>query len=413
MPFTHDALHEETPPMRRPLMPLRRPARRPARHQDRRGFALVMVILTVVVLTMLVLAAFTLGRAEHRVNEDNRAQINALAYAQKGLDNFVFNRQREKIFARDTLGGATAVLGSAILPPGRLGPESLRVAITDPVTGAGVGYTDVVLRRLRVQVLSARVPNIYVVRAHSVDTGPRLPGTPAAEHTVAKYVEWRPQSMNVVAGWASLSGLQVNGTSATLSGVDQCKQVNAVAGVAVPQVPGFVGSPTTLSGSPPLDTIGMTPMEMYKDIGVDWPGIVNGTTLQPTYTVDATIGEQVQSSWFANSAWPIIYIKGDYTWPNIKGQGTLIVTGTLTMTGNDLWDGIILTGNSFVSDGTNTVSGAVVTGLNISLGLSVPIAAIGNGTKTFGYNSCNVEKAANSMGNLSPYQNAWNNNWTY
>jgi hypothetical protein len=399
------------------LSPTHRPARRPARHQDRRGFALVMVILTVVVLTMLVLAAFTLGRAEHRINEDNKAQIGALAMAQKGLDQYVFHRQRESVFARDTLNGKTAVPANAILPPGRLGPESLRVVINDPVTGAQAGYADVILTRLRAQNVKARKPNIYLVRSHAVETANRLPNTPPAEHTVAKYIEWRPQSMNVVAGWSALSGLQVNGISATLSGVDDCAQVDAVAGAAVPLNPGFIGSSGTLNGIPKLDTIGVTPKDMYKELGIDWPGIISGKTLQPTHTIPP---ETFSESWFKdpgtnNEIWPTILVKGNFVYPMTasKLQGTLIVTGNLVISGDRMWEGIILVGGTATSDGNNTVEGAVVTGLNVALDSVVPITSIGNGTKTFQYNSCNVEKAANSMGNLAPYQNAWSNNWTY
>jgi hypothetical protein len=64
-----------------------------------------------------------------------------------------------------------------------------------------------------------------------------------------------------------------------------------------------------------------------------------------------------------------------------------------------------------VSNGNNAVSGAVVTALNVELGQTVPPASVGNGNKTFQYNSCNVAKAMAGMGELVGYTNAWVDNW--
>ena len=52
-----------------------------------------------------------------------------------------------------------------------------------------------------------------------------------------------------------------------------------------------------------------------------------------------------------------------------------------------------------------------MSGLNVELGLSVPQNAVGNGTKTYQYNSCNVLNAMTKTAHLVPYTNAWVDNW--
>ena len=59
----------------------------------------------------------------------------------------------------------------------------------------------------------------------------------------------------------------------------------------------------------------------------------------------------------------------------------------------------------------NTVEGAVVSGLNVALGQTLPQGAVGNGQKTYQYNSCNVAKAMAKMAQLVGYSNAWVDNW--
>ncbi len=101
---------------------------------------------------------------------------------------------------------------------------------------------------------------------------------------------------------------------------------------------------------------------------------------------------------------------GDYTLPS-SGQGTLIVTGSLTISGASTWHGVILTGNTLTSNGNSTVNGAVVTGLNVLLGQSPSTSSVGNGTKTFQYNSCDIASAMAAYGGLQVIPNAWADNW--
>ena len=69
-----------------------------------------------------------------------------------------------------------------------------------------------------------------------------MAGTPQATRSVAQYAYWLSTPISVLAGWESLSGLQKNGNSGSLSGVDGCAPpAPTLPGVAVPTVPGYMG----------------------------------------------------------------------------------------------------------------------------------------------------------------------------
>ena len=348
----------------------------------RRGVALPMALFVVVVLTILLAAGFATLSSERRVHANDEAALDAFTLAETGLELFIAKR--------DSFGFTAA-------PPAW--SESTRASL-------GGGYADVILKRIRYDTLMGRYG--YVVRSHGVSTVAALSGTPQAERTVAEYAVWQAGSMNVLAGWTSLSGLHKNGSSVMGSGADQCGKQPAVAGVAVPGNPGYTqnGGQLAPQGNPPVDTVAPTPAQMSDSVKIDWAGLAGGTAVTPDITIPP-------GSWpsFTNpNYWPTILVQGNFALPG-DGQGTLIVTGSLTISGNITWNGVLLVGDNLTSNGNNAVNGATVTGLNVKLGATLPPNDIGNGTKSFNYNSCNVAKAMAGMGQLVGYSNAWIDNW--
>jgi hypothetical protein len=348
----------------------------------RRGVALPMALFVVVVLTILLAAGFATLSSERRVHANDEAALDAFTLAETGLELFIAKR--------DSFGFTAA-------PPAW--SESTRASL-------GGGYADVILKRIRYDTLMGRYG--YVVRSHGVSTVAALSGTPQAERTVAEYAVWQAGSMNVLAGWTSLSGLHKNGSSVMGSGADQCGKQPAVAGVAVPGNPGYTqnGGQLAPQGNPPVDTVAPTPAQMSDSVKIDWAGLAGGTAVTPDITIPP-------GSWpsFTNpNYWPTILVQGNFALPG-DGQGTLIVTGSLTISGNITWNGVLLVGDNLTSNGNNAVNGATVTGLNVKLGATLPPNDIGNGTKSFNYNSCNVAKAMAGMGQLVGYSNAWVDNW--
>ena len=361
------------------------------RTSPRSGFALPLVLLTIVIITVGLLALFNLMGTDRRGPDNQTAQLRAFTVAQTGLERFLSSRDSLSLWVADS---GKWLQGAAMIPPAS--SESLRIAVSG-------GYADVVLSRLRTG--GRDTTSVYVVRSHGVSTVARLRGTPQAERTVAQLARWNKYPIKILAGWTSLSGLQKNGNAGSLTGADACGELPTVAGVAVPDSPGYIGPTAPVSGNPPILTLG-TVQEGGAKVGVDWDGILNEGAVQ----ADVTIPPDAWPDFSNPDYWPVVRVNGDFTLPT-KGQGILIVTGTLTISGSDMWSGVVLVGDNIVSNGNNTVDGGTISGLNVTLGATLPPASLGNGQKTFEYNSCNVARAARRFAVLRAFPNAWLDNW--
>lgn len=341
---------------------------------ERRGFALPTAILVILVMTIMIAAGFSIVSAERRSVSDQKSQISAFEIAEQGLELFLIRRD--------------SLLPNASRIPGP--KDSVRINFA-------TGYADVSLTRLR--PVQGTLSGLYVARSRGVETVGAYAGRPQGVRTVAQYVLWEPAPMQVLAGWTALSGLDKNGVAGTLGGVDACGAAATVAGVAVPLNPGYTGSTTAAS------SISIITMDSVK---IDWNAIVNQNVIPPTITIPP-------SSWPSSTQWadttyyPIIRVNGDLTLPS-SGRGMLIVTGALTLNGSVGWKGVLLVGGDIVSNGTNGISGATISGLNVKLGTYVP-SSIGNGTKSYVYNSCEVFKATSPAGALVTLRNTWVDNW--
>jgi Tfp pilus assembly protein PilX len=351
--------------------------------RSRRGAALPVVILLMVILALSLTAAFTLNSNEQRSVDNQEEQITAFALAESGRERYLQDR---------------ASFGFVGEPAAT---ESIRVV-------QPAGYADVVVTRLRVS--AGGIPGLYALRSTGVRVNPRMPGVPAATRTVGQIFKWETGQMNIPGAWTSLSGINKNGGSGTFSGVDECGMLPAVAGVAVPTSPGYTqsGGTSIPNGNPPIKDLGMPPSS-NDSARVDWAGVLAGSSLEPTVTVPPQTFPSAAA--FADSSyWPIIKVTGDLSLPN-NGRGVLIVSGNFTINGGQAWDGILLVGGTVTSNGSNAVRGATISGLNAQLGMAVPVSDIANGTKIFRYNSCIVARALRPFAGLVPMDNAWADNW--
>jgi hypothetical protein len=348
-----------------------------------------MTLLIIVALSALAAGAFTRVGSERRTIDNQESSIDAYTMARTGLDQFLADPKNGP-FAFDPL---TFV-----------GPDSGIITLTG-------GYAKIIVQRIRPAV-GTTVSSLFVVRSRGVRTVSSVSGAPSAERTLALFASWQPATMNVLAAWTSITGLTKNGGSGELSGVDNCGSAASVAGVGVPATPGYSqsgGQSSVPNGSPNILSMG-TSAGAAASVGIDWPSILNGASMTPDVTIPG--GSWPSSSTFSTS-WPVIFVDqvGDYALPG-DGRGTLVVKNNLTISGSKSWDGIILVGGTLTSNGSNSVHGAVVTGLNVQLGQVVPVSDVGNGTKTFRYDSCNVAKAAGSFAGLQPFRNTTVDNWS-
>src|SRR5688572_13472880 len=147
------------------------------RSSSQSGFAMPMVLLTMVLLTVGLVALLQMVGSDRRVPDNQSAQVKAFTLAQSGLEHFLAKRDSLSVWVADS---NKWILASSMLRPAR--SESLSVALTN-------GYADVVLRQVRVGTQFQ--PHVFAVRSHGVSTVRRLSGAPQAERTVAQYAYWQ------------------------------------------------------------------------------------------------------------------------------------------------------------------------------------------------------------------------------
>ncbi len=343
----------------------------PALEKSEAGFALLTVLFVLIGVTAMASASFILSDSDYRVSQNHRSSVHAFLAANAGLYEYVGDQKTP-----DTKLAYAYTTGDA-----DVGPQQL--------LDLGDGRT------------------LYRITSQATYDAPEG-GT--ATHGVSTTAIHAISSFDVTAPIVSLTTLHKNGGSGRIEGEDRSKDGDCdgakapeIAGVAVP-TGGYDqsgGSPVP-EGDPDIledDIAGLLAL-----IGLDWQGVLDGDLVRPDYTIPS-------DSWPSIGAdeWPVIHATGDILLESgNSGRGTLIVEGSLTMDGSFHWDGIVLVGSNFTSNGNNKIHGTIMAGLNVVLGGTPPDSDLGNGTKEFRYDSCNVQEAMQSaFGGLHEVPGTW------
>lgn len=340
------------------------------------GFALVAALLVLVGLTALATAGFLRSGTDHRVTQNHRATVNAFYVAEAGLWTFI---SRHRGPPTDTVvysfsQGTATVHATPINAPNETG---------------------------RVYLVTSR-------GAHQPPEGGQAVRTVSAA-TVSNLL-----TLHVPGALTSGIGIQKNGDAGALNGFDDATSADCPlggledrAGVVVPP-DGYQqsGGDPVPEGDPDIydEEDGIT---LLENTGIDWDGIVNGGILEPDYTVPPDGWPDFGA--LPDDEWPVIYVDEALleVSPDHSGRGTLIARHDLRMNGNFQWDGLILTGGAILSDGNQTVKGGAVSGLNLLLGESPTSTSLGNGNKTFRYNSCHAFEAMSRLATLAAQPGSW------
>ncbi|MGI9037722.1 MAG: pilus assembly PilX N-terminal domain-containing protein [Gemmatimonadota bacterium] len=352
----------------------------PARNE--RGQALMIVLILLVGLTVLGAAGLTMTGNDIRHSENVEASTEAFYAADAGLERYL----------------------------GESNNGSSPVGYT--IAGAAVTVTPTPMASL------AGGQDMFRVRSVATRTDTRGVTTSRAVSSLAIYKSG--SGLAAPAAIASGSGLHKNGGSGKISGKDQaslgdpkCSGMPGadIAGVTVPPG-GYTQSGGGKKGSVPEGDPDIDDSQSGGDLlagtGLDWEDLHDNGGDIADYRVPPDAWPDFGS--LPADAWPVIYLTGDASLtPSQSGRGSLIITGDLTMGGSFQWDGILLVGGNLTSNGNNTVSGSTITGLNILLGESVDESDLGNGTKTFQYNSCYVKAAQEGLsgGGMALVPGSW------
>lgn len=349
---------------------------------NRRGATLPLTVILLALMGVAVAITYSRISSERRTTGDSRAQLGAFAVAQSGLNRYL-----------------SLVTGKPA------GPFPVTVTYNDLPGGTAT----VDLQQLR-ESTTTLLPALYSITSRGTYTGGKRydARTPPAQRTVATYAIWSTAPFDLNAGFTSISGITKNGGSGALSGVDRCGANAAIPGVAVPNG-GYNGDVTVINGNPDDTPVGMGTGGLggtaKNEVNIDWAGIIAGTYLPPAYVYPAWPTAAQMNNW------PITRVNGDLTLPG-SGKGILIVTGNLTISGGDQWEGLMLVGGTITSNGNNTVYGATVSGLNIKIGIAVPPSTVANGNKTYQYDSCSLSRALGKVGSIQRVRNGWNDAWS-
>jgi hypothetical protein len=125
-------------------------------------------------------------------------------------------------------------------------------------------------------------------------------------------------------------------------------------------------------------------------------------------------GWPAQSAFNDTTFWPVIHVTGGSNSLPIRGRGMIIADSDFTISGSDMWSGILLVGGQLTSNGNNVTYGTTMSGLNWLLGGTPPAGTIddatANGQKSYIYDSCSVAKASQKLRHFVAMSNSWVDN---
>lgn len=363
---------------------------------NRGGFALPVMLMVVIALTVTLGAGFMLSSAEHSAGADHDAQLQAYTVAQEGLETYL-----------------TTV-------------TTLPTTFPDQRTfNTGDGQADVTMRLVKDGATNA--DKVFLITSAGKATAPGLSlasTTPLGARTVSQFVGWSTGSLTAPAAFTSLATVNTDNGNPGLKfdGNDACGVSPPIGGLAVPDggydPNGGNNATINISGNPEdapveLGTPG-TGGTAKDNIDIDWAGILAGDIAADILVTRSQDLNHLGSSDF--DSWPVMKVVGNITNSyNLSlvqnGRGILIVTGDALFS-NFYWKGIVLVGGRAEMSGTQAnVEGAVLAGLNVLLGTPIPSATVANGLIHVTYNSCHIEDALENLGGWRRLQNTWSDNW--
>ena len=343
------------------------------------GFALALVLLALVGMTTMAMAGYLRSNTDYKINQNHRAALRAFN---------VSDAARSHYMARGKLRSDTTTYNYS---------EGVADVWAEPLLAVDDSST------------------LYRLVSSSTHNSPE---GGISTRMIASIVIHKAAGFSVNAAITAPAGLLKNGSSGDVDGHDHATigsgPVAGTEDVAGLQVPpggfsqngngngtgkgGGGGGAPGFDGVPAIDST-QAALQMMLDLGIDWPGMLDGSFAQADYVV-STDGYPNFSTDIASDEWPMILYDtpGPALGPSETGRGTLVIPGDVTMDGSFTWDGLILIGGEFTSNGNQTIEGAVIAGLNVLAGGTPTTVELGNGNWTAHYNSCNVLNALKGVG---------------
>jgi hypothetical protein len=369
--------------------------------------ALAMAMFAIVVIGALIAGAFFASTQDFRIGSNSLTAQRAFTAAEFGLNKMMAGWQQEK--------NLTVAIGSDTTATYQVGDGSTSKVTVTRLNGAtywfvsegtsGVGTT-VETKRRTSMVMRLAIPSIKVGGAVTLAGG----GT--------------------VKGSAQVSGKNINP-----SGWD-CANYPGRDTTGVAYAPG-----TSLTVQKASNVVGTPSSYADPNAGVDgnyikygdesWNSLAANADVKvltnnppdPAPDGTATTCNHTQNNWGepwrsatnlnavkgCETYFPIIYVTQDLQVNNGRGQGVLLIEGSLTVNGRFEWNGIIVVKDDINrGNGTPVITGAV-------MARNANIADAGTqilGNATFQYSQCAIQSAMQGSARLLPaHERAWAEMW--
>jgi len=356
-----------------------------------RGFILATTLLVMTLLTVMLTAAFVMVSAEYRSTNGSYSATRALNLAHAGMQSYLSQAH---------------MLGS--------GYDSTVYPFAD-------GYARVVARRLRDSTSSTRA--VWIVYSTGVDSTRALTTQGTGSRVVSQLAYLDPGTLPARAALVAANGVEM--TTAGSNPIDGTNPRFVTGNCVIPSSPAddTVGLAIGGSGDYTATAVpgnGLTPyptgegtngmellgnsMTVVDSTYIDWPALVAGQFTPDYYGSLPAAG---------NNTYQTHYYTGSVTIPSGQRRGMLVTLGDVTLANNSHWDGIIVAGGRLIATPANyTVHGMVITGLNLSRGITVGRNQIRRGSnKVIRWDYCYTVASVNSLAFLVPLSGTYMDVW--
>ena len=374
----------------------------------REGMALAMAMFAIVVIGALIAGAFFASTQDFRIGSNSIVAQRAFTSAEFGLNKMMAGWQQEKNLTVPVGGDTTATYAVGDGSTSKVTVTRINQAtywfVSEGTAAAGTNFET---KRRTSMVMRLAIPSISVGGAVTLAGG----GT--------------------VKGSAQVSGKNVNP-----SGWD-CANFPGRDTTGVAYAPG-----TTLSIQKASNVVGSPQSYADPKAGIDgtyikygdesWQTLTanadvkvttNNPTYAPTPSGTATTCNHIESNWGepwrlatnvnavvgCQTYFPIVYVNSDLQVNDGRGQGILLIEGSLTVNGRFEWNGIIVAKDDINrGNGTPVITGAVMA-RNANLQDS-GTQILGNAT--FQFSQCAIQSAIQGSSRLLPaHDRAWAEMW--
>jgi len=349
----------------------------------KRGFALTVALVAIVIIGALIVGVFFAATQEYRIGRNTVLQARSLTAAEYGLNDIVSTGQWSKAWNNTSVVGK--LVTTKAYPPGDGSVDTVRVTYVGNgefmITSEGrVGTIAGAQARKRLgAIVALNFPNVKLLGALTTRGSTKIGGS-----SFINGVDDSVQNWNCPPPGSSLPGIAIaDSTQITTSG---CNNLSCVAGS-----PKIQQTPLANNDSTYTQFGSVSFQDLASTANIPASGTMNG--MQPSYT-GTTCNTGDHNNWgdpmrtlgataYCSNYYPVIYSNGDLSLTGGYGQGMLLVNGDLSVAGGFQFFGIVIVTGHLKTTGTGGHFTGGVLAQNVDLEQNT---VLGNAVIT--YSSC-------------------------